>query len=65
MYFFIDFPYNPNYKYPRSLSTTIIETSHHQQFFSVNLPKLTDVNSIKNSEFTNQFIEDFLFKIVD
>ena len=57
--------YNPNYKYPRSLSTTIIETSHHQQFFSVNLPKLTDVNSIKNSEFTNQFIEDFLFKIVD
>jgi hypothetical protein len=57
--------YNPNYKYPRSLSTTIIETSHHQQFFSVNLPKLTDVNSIKNSEFTSQFIEDFLFKIVD
>ena len=23
--------YNPNYKFPRSLSTTIIETSHHQQ----------------------------------
>ena len=57
--------YNPNYKFPRSLSTTIIETSHHQQFFSVNLPKLTDVNSKKNSEFTSQFIEDFLFKILD
>lgn len=24
--------YKPNYKFPRSLSTTIIETSHHQQF---------------------------------
>ena len=57
--------YKPNYKFPRSLSTTIIETSHHQQFFSVNLPKLTDVNSKKNSEFTSQFIEDFLFKILD
>lgn len=24
--------YNPQYKYPRSLSSTIIETSHNQQF---------------------------------
>ncbi|QSB29050.1 TetR/AcrR family transcriptional regulator [Flavobacterium sp. CLA17] len=57
--------YNSKYKYPRSLSTTLIETSHHQQYFSVNLPKLTDVSSKNNSEFTNQFIEDFLFKILD
>lgn len=57
--------YNPKYKYPRSLSTTLIETSHHQQYFSANLPKLTDVSSKTNSEFTSQFIEDFLFKILD
>ncbi|TDO73135.1 TetR family transcriptional regulator [Flavobacterium chryseum] len=57
--------YNPKYKYPRSLSTTLIETSHHQQYFSVNLPKLTDVSSKAHSEFTSQFIEDFLFKILD
>lgn len=57
--------YNSNYKYPRSLSTTLIETSHHQQYFSVNLPKLTDASSKTNSEFTTQFIEDFLFKILD
>lgn len=56
--------YNSKYKYPRSLSTTIIETSHHQQFFSVNLPKLTDVSSKSNSEFTSQFIEDLLFKVL-
>ena len=54
--------YNSNYKYPRSLSTTLIETSHQQQYFSVNLPKLTDVSAIPNSEFTCQFIEDLLFK---
>ncbi|QOG01248.1 TetR/AcrR family transcriptional regulator [Flavobacterium sp. MDT1-60] len=57
--------YNSRYKYPRSLSTTLIETSHQQQYFSVNLPKLTDVSSQVNSEFTSQFIKDFLFKVLD
>lgn len=57
--------YQPNYEYPRSLSTTLIETAHHQQYFSKNLPKLTDVNTKSNPEFTSQFIEDFLFKILD
>jgi hypothetical protein len=56
--------YNSSYKYPRSLSTTIIETSHHQQFFSVNLPKLTDASSKTNTEFTSDFIEDLLFKVL-
>lgn len=56
--------YNTSYQYPRSLSTTLIETSHHQQYFSVNLPKLTDITSKKNSDFANQFIEDFLFKVL-
>lgn len=54
--------YNSNYKYPRSLSTTLIETSHHQQYFSENLPKLTDVSEKNKLEFANQFIEDLLFK---
>ncbi|GGF29455.1 TetR/AcrR family transcriptional regulator [Flavobacterium limi] len=57
--------YNPKYKYPRSLSTTLIETSHHQQYFSINLPKLTDVSSENSSNFTSKFIEDFLFKVLD
>ena len=56
--------YNSTYQYPRSLSTTIIETSHHQQFFSVNLPKLTDASSKTNTEFTSNFIEDLLFKVL-
>lgn len=56
--------YNPVYKFPRSLSTTLIETSHQQQYFSVNLPKLTDISTDSNSEFTTQFIEDLLFKVL-
>ncbi|MES2794648.1 MAG: TetR/AcrR family transcriptional regulator [Bacteroidota bacterium] len=56
--------YNSKYKYPRSLSTTLIETSHHQQYFSINLPKLTDISKDDNSEFTSQFIEDLLFKVL-
>lgn len=56
--------YNPGYQYPRSLSTTLIETSHHQQYFSEFLPKLTDIAKTGNPEFTSQFIEDFLFKVL-
>lgn len=56
--------YDPHYKYPRSLSTTLIETAHQQQYFIVNLPKLTDTKSKANPEFTSHFIEDFLFKIL-
>jgi hypothetical protein len=54
--------YNPQYKYPRSLSTTIIETAHQQQFFSVNLPKLTDSGRKSDKEFTHHFIEDLVLK---
>lgn len=54
--------YNPEYKFPRSLSTTLIETSHHQQYFSQNLPRLTDIQSFEKNDFTKQFLEDLLFK---
>lgn len=56
--------YNPNYKFPKSLSTTIIEAAHQQQFFSTNLPRLTDSTGKKNANFTGLFIEDLLFKIL-
>jgi AcrR family transcriptional regulator len=53
--------YNPNYLYPKSLSSTLIETAHQQQFFSVYLPKLTDVALANRAEFTNLFLENLLF----
>ncbi|MBC7865602.1 MAG: TetR/AcrR family transcriptional regulator [Bacteroidia bacterium] len=57
--------YNPKYKYPKSLASTLIETSHHQQFFSINLPKLTDVQVKTKTEFTATFLEDLLFRVLE
>lgn len=33
---------SPQFPFPRSLASTLLETSHDQQFFSEHLPKLTD-----------------------
>ena len=58
--------YNPNYKYPRSLSTTLIETSHNQQYFINFLPRLTDcISGEEKAEFTAAFLGDLLFKVLD
>lgn len=54
--------YNPKYKYPHSLSSTIIETAHYQQFFVQFLPRLTDANVKNKKEYTATFITDLLFK---
>lgn len=54
--------YSPKYKYPRSLSTTIIEASHQQQYFSEYLPRLTDTPASSKSNFTSDFLTDLLFK---
>ncbi|TFF37099.1 TetR/AcrR family transcriptional regulator [Mucilaginibacter psychrotolerans] len=54
--------YQPDYQFPRSLSTTLIETAHHQQFFGANLPKLTDISPENKTDFANSFLEDLLFK---
>lgn len=56
--------YNPEYKYPKSLSTTLIETSHQQQYFSVFLPRLTDAEPKNRDTFTATFLEDLLFKVL-
>ena len=56
--------YNPSYKYPKSLSSTLIEASHQQQFFSINLPRLTDNSSRNKADFTSQFIQDMLFRVL-
>ncbi len=56
--------YNGEYLYARSLSSTLIETAHQQQFFCEHLPKLTDVNATNHKEFSYLFLEDLLFKIL-
>ncbi|WP_439585839.1 TetR/AcrR family transcriptional regulator [Dyadobacter bucti] len=57
--------YNPGYQYPRSLSSTLIETSHFQQFFSNYLPKLTDVSEVGQKDFTALFLSNLLFTVLD
>ncbi len=56
--------YNPNYEYPRSLSSTLIETSHTHQFFSGFLPKLTDIKENTSLNFTFLFLENLVFKVL-
>ncbi len=56
--------YNNKYLYPRSLSSTLIETAHSQQFFSAHLPRLTDAKPENQREFTAIFLDDLLFKVL-
>jgi len=56
--------YNKKYAYPKSLSSTIIEASHHQQFFSQHLPRLTDVTPKNKNEFAYLFIENMVFGLL-
>lgn len=50
--------YSPNYKYARSLSSTLIEMSHYQYFFMYHLPSLTDFGSTKDENEMMNFLLD-------
>ena len=52
---------NPKYKYPKSLSSTIIEMAHFQNFFMNNLPSLTDFGKDKDESKIISFLEDLVF----
>lgn len=55
---------NPKYKYPKSLSSTIIEMAHFQNFFMHNLPSLTDFGGKKEEEKVVSFLEDLAFSCI-
>lgn len=55
---------NPKYKYPKSLSSTIIEMAHFQNFFMNNLPSLTDFANIKKESAIVSFLEDLVFSAI-
>ena len=56
--------YNPKYKYPHSLSSTIIEMAHLQKFYMQNLPSLTDFGGEKDEKKLVAFLEDLVFSNV-
>lgn len=55
---------NPRYKYPKSLSSTIIEMAHFQNFFMNNLPSLTDFGKSKDESAIVSFLEDLVFSAI-
>lgn len=52
---------NSNYKYPKSLASTIIEMAHFQNFFMNNLPSLTDFGTSKKESEIIDFLNDLVF----
>lgn len=52
---------NPDYKYPRSLASTIVEMAHFQNFFMKNLPALTDFGRNSEESEVISFLDDLVF----
>jgi AcrR family transcriptional regulator len=56
--------YNPKYKFPHSLASTILEMTHSQKFFMQNLPALTDFSKEQDDKKLVSFIESMLFNTI-
>lgn len=57
--------YNPKYKFPHSLSSTLVEMAHAQKFFKTNLPALTDFPNEKEDKKLILFLENLLFSSIN
>ncbi len=55
---------NPKYKYPNSLSSTIIEMAHSINYYAQHLPSLTDFGNPKEETKTALFIENMVFSTI-
>lgn len=56
--------YNPDYPYSKSLSSTIIEVAHFQNFFMNHLPSLTDFGKSKDEQKIAEFLESLVFSCI-
>ncbi len=56
---------SPNYLYPKSLASTIIEIAHFQNFFMTHLPSLTDFGENKDTLKIVHFLEDLVFSSIE
>ncbi len=54
--------FNPKYKYPNMLISTVIEGAHLQHHFTDHLPRLTNASS--NDNHIQQFFTDLVFKSI-
>lgn len=55
---------NPDYRFPRALISTVIESSHDQKFFAEHLPSLTDVTQKRLND-TTEFLTELVFKAIE
>ena len=55
---------NQAYKYPKSLSSTIIEMAHFQNFFMNYLPALTDFGKDKDESKVVNYLEELVFSAI-
>lgn len=55
---------SPDYKYPKSLASTIIEMAHFQNYFMNYLPSLTDFGDDKDELKIVAFLEDLVFSSI-
>lgn len=54
----------PDYKFSKSLSSSIIEIAHFQEFFMLNLPSLTDFGNTKNLKNLQEFLNILIFNSI-
>jgi AcrR family transcriptional regulator len=53
---------NPEYMYAHALSSTVLESSHHQVYFALHLPSLTEIK-VHNQDFSQltKYLEHLVF----
>jgi len=57
---------NPDFPYPNTLASNLIEMSNNQMYFAQHLPKLTDLKMDNgNTEDIEKMLEFFVFKLID
>ncbi len=56
----------PDFPYPKSFASTLLETSHDQQFFSEHLPKLTDnhIDRIDHKKYVLDYLRFITFNLI-
>ena len=57
---------NPDFPYPNTLASNLLEMSNNQMYFAQHLPKLTDINMDNgNTDEIEALLEFFVFKLID
>jgi AcrR family transcriptional regulator len=57
--------YSPDYPYPHSLASTLVEMAQFQPFFMEHLPALTDFGGVRDGQKVAGFLETLVFSNLD